>query len=131
MARLLFPNQDPVGQRVRTGSGTTGPWSTIVGVIGDVRHGGLEEEPQPELYITYLQNPPVSPFIVIRATGDPAALVETVRAEARNIDKDLPLTTSTMTHFAVRYGSAAIHLVLVPPSALGSLAHRLLRVMSL
>jgi putative ABC transport system permease protein len=91
MAKRLFPNAEPVGQRVRTGSGTTGPWSTIVGVIGDVRHGGLEEEPQPELYITYLQNPPVSPFIVIRATGDPAALVDTVRAEARNIDKDLPL----------------------------------------
>lgn len=91
MARRMFPNEDPIGQRVRTGTSTTGPWYTIVGVIGDIRHGGLEEEPQPELYITYLQNPPVSPFIVIRATGDPAALIDTVRAEARNIDKDLPL----------------------------------------
>jgi predicted permease len=91
MARRMFANQEPIGQRVRMGSGTTGPWSTVVGVIGDIRHGGLEEEPQPEMYITYLQNPPVSPFIVIRATGDPAALVETVRSEARAIDKDLPL----------------------------------------
>jgi putative ABC transport system permease protein len=91
MARRLFPHEDPIGQRVRTGPNPSGPWTTIIGVIGDVRHGGLEEVPQPELYITYLQGPPVSPFIVLRTTGDPAALAETVRAEARNIDKDLPL----------------------------------------
>jgi ABC-type antimicrobial peptide transport system permease subunit len=60
-------------------------------VIGDIRHGGLEETPQPEMYITYLQGPPVSPFIVLRTTGDPAQMAETVRAEARRIDKSLPL----------------------------------------
>jgi len=64
---------------------------TIVGVIGDIRHRGLEEEPQPELYITSLQNPPVAPFIVLRTTGDPALLAETVRAEVRRIDKNIPL----------------------------------------
>jgi putative ABC transport system permease protein len=90
MARRIFPDQDPLGQRVRMGPNPSGPWTTIVGVIGDIRHGGLEEVPQPELYITYLQNPPVSPFIVLRTAGEPSALAETVRAEARHIDKDLP-----------------------------------------
>ena len=60
-------------------------------MIGDVRHGGLEEEPQPEMYINYLQGPPVAPFIVLRTAGDPAALAERVRAEARAFDKNLPL----------------------------------------
>ena len=91
MARKLFPNQDPVGQHVRTGPNATGPWTTIVGVIGDIRHGGLEEIPQPELYINYLQGPPVGPFIVLRTSGDPALMAETVRAEARRIDKNLPI----------------------------------------
>jgi predicted permease len=91
MARKLFPNQDAVGQHVRTGPNPNGAWTTIIGVIGDVRHGGLEEVPQPELYINYLQGPPVAPFIVLRTAGDPALLAETVRAEARRIDKDLPL----------------------------------------
>src|SRR5687767_10954286 len=91
MARRLFPNQDPVGQHVRTGPNATGPWTTIVGVIGDIRHGGLEEVPQPELYISYLQGPPVNPFIVLRTSGDPALLTETVRTEARRIDKNLPI----------------------------------------
>ena len=91
MARRMFPNEDPIGQHVRTGPSPSGAWTTIVGVIGDVRHGGLEEVPQPELYINYLQGPPVSPFIVLRATGDPAALGETVRAEVRRLDKNIPI----------------------------------------
>ena len=91
MARRLWPNQDPIGQHVRTGPNATGPWTTIIGVIGDIRHGGLEEVPQPEYYISYQQGPPVSPFIVLRTTGDPALMAESVRAEARLIDKNLPI----------------------------------------
>jgi predicted permease len=105
MARRLFPNEDPLGKHVRMGPNPSGPWTTIVGVIGDVRHGGLEEVPQPELYITYLQGPPVGPFIVLRTTGDPALMAETVRAEARRIDKNLPLydirTMTTLRSAAV------------------------------
>jgi putative ABC transport system permease protein len=105
MARKLFANMEPLGQHVRIGSAPNGPWMTIVGVIGDVRHGGLEEDPHPELYITYLQNPPVAPFIVLRTTGDPALLAETVRAEVRRIDKNVPLfdmrTMSTLRSDAV------------------------------
>jgi predicted permease len=91
LARTLFRDQDPVGQHVRTGSSSTGPWTTIVGVVGDVRHGGLEEQPQPELYINYLQGPPGAPFIVMRTAGDPGLLAEPVRAEIRRIDKNVPL----------------------------------------
>ena len=111
MARRMFPGEEAIGQRVRIGSSPTGPWTTIVGVIGDVRHGGLEETPQPELYITSLQNPPVAPFIVLRVSGDPAAIAETVRAEARAIDKDLPVyDMRTMATLAVRVcGRAALH----------------------
>lgn len=89
MARRFWPNQDPIGQHVKMSGMQT--WLTIVGVIGDVRHMGLEEVPKPELYITYLQNPPVNPFVVIRTAGDPAALAETVRSEARALDKELPI----------------------------------------
>jgi putative ABC transport system permease protein len=90
-ARTLFAHADPLGQHVRIGSTTNGPWMTIIGVIGDVRENGLEEAPQPQLYITYRQNPPVAPFIVLRTTGDPALLADTVRAEVRRIDTNMPL----------------------------------------
>jgi putative ABC transport system permease protein len=91
MARKLWPDQDPIGQHIRTGPAPNGAWTTIIGVIGDIRHGGLEEEPQPEMYITALQGPPVSPFIVMRTTTDPALIAETVRSEIRSMDKNLPI----------------------------------------
>ncbi|HYE84851.1 MAG TPA: ABC transporter permease [Vicinamibacterales bacterium] len=122
MARRLFPNQDPVGQHVRTGPGANGPWTTIVGVIGDIKHGGLEEVPQPEMYINYLQGPPVGPFIVLRTSGDPAQMAETVRAEARRIDKNLPIydmrTMSTLRSEAV----STRRFVLLIVGAFGALA---------
>lgn len=91
LARKLFPDQDPIGRHVRTGPNPNAPWITIIGVIGDIKHGGLEEETQPELYISYLQGAPVAPFIVVRTTGDPALLAETVRAEVTQIDRTIPI----------------------------------------
>ena len=90
MARQLFANEDPVGRRVQIGTpsaGTPNPWSTIVGVIGDVRHSGLEAPPSPEMYMPALQGPPSNPFIVIRTAADPATLASTVRAEVQAVDK--------------------------------------------
>jgi predicted permease len=91
MVRRIFGGEDPVGQQIRTGPAATGSWSTVVGVIGDIRHAGLEDDPAPELYVNYLQNPPVAPFIVLRTTGDPAALAEPLRADARAFDAGLAL----------------------------------------
>jgi putative ABC transport system permease protein len=91
MADRLFPNEDPIGQHIRLGTAPTGPWMTIVGVTSDVRHSGLENQPQPQMYISYLQGPPIAPFIVMRTAGDPTLLAELVRAEMRRIDKNVPL----------------------------------------
>ncbi|MGE0464461.1 MAG: ABC transporter permease [Vicinamibacterales bacterium] len=89
--RRVFGNEDPIGQHVRTGPNPSGPWSTVIGVIGDIRHAGLETAPSPELYVNYLQNPPVAPFIALRTAGDPAALAERVRTEARAFDSTLAI----------------------------------------
>lgn len=122
MARRLFPGEDPIRQRVRLGPNPSSPWMEIVGVIGDVRHMALEREPPPELYVHYLQNPPLGPYIVIRTTGDPAALAEAVRAEARRIDKDLPIY-EMRTMMDVRSASVAERrFVLLLVGAFGLLA---------
>jgi putative ABC transport system permease protein len=122
MARKIFPNQDPIGQHIRTGPSPNGTWTTIIGVIGDIRHGGLEELPQPEMYISYQQGPPVGPFIVLRTTGDPALMAESVRAEARRIDKNLPIydmrTMSTLRSEAV----STRRFILLIVGAFGALA---------
>jgi predicted permease len=88
MARKLFPGEDPIGRHVRLGS-PTAPWATVVGIIGDVRHSALEDAPAPELYVWYMQNPPVNPFIVIRAGGDAASLASQVRAQVQAVDNEI------------------------------------------
>jgi hypothetical protein len=98
MARLVFPGEDPVGRRIRTGPSPIASWLTIVGVVGDIRHTGLEDAPAPELYMTYSQGPPVAPFMVLRTSGDPAQLADAVRAEMRGLDPGLSLfDVRTMT----------------------------------
>ena len=80
MARQMFAGEDPIGKRVKFGT-PDGAWSTIVGVIGDVRHSALDARPAPEVYIYYLQGPPVNPFLVVRTTRDPLSIVGAVRAQ--------------------------------------------------
>ena len=87
-ARRLFPADDPIGRRIQFGA-PGGAWTTIVGVIGDVRHSGLETAPAAEVYVNYLQNPPVNPFLVLRTAVEPAAVADAVRRELRALDPDI------------------------------------------
>ena len=50
--RRYWPNTDPIGTRIRLGDGE---WMTIVGIVGDVRHGGLDAELEPEAFIPLAQ----------------------------------------------------------------------------
>ena len=91
LARTVFAGEDAVGKHVRFGPAPSGPWTTIVGVVGDVRHRRLDADPEPEVYISGMQNPPVAPFIAVRTSGDPAELAGTLRTVARQIDPTLTL----------------------------------------
>jgi putative ABC transport system permease protein len=104
LAARFFPGQDPVGQRVRMGA--TQPWVTIIGVVGDVKHGALDEELQPEMYMNHMQGSLLSPYMAIRTTTDASSMMEMVRAEARAIDRDLPVYRME-TMEAVRLNSLA------------------------
>ena len=104
LASRLFPNEDPVGKRIRFAQPNQ-PWMSIVGVVGSIRHGSLEETPKPEFYIYYRQGPPVGPFVVLRTSGDPAELAGAVRQVARDLGADPPRDVKTME--ALRSSSVA------------------------
>src|SRR5262245_63852857 len=55
-ARVFLTDEDPLGKRIKLGSAQGPfPWLTIAGVVGDVKHGGLDSETRPEMYVPYLQ----------------------------------------------------------------------------
>jgi predicted permease len=79
-AARWFPNQDPVGRRIKLGNfDSDGPWITIIGVTGDVRHDGLQEAPEPHLYAPYQQAAWPQMAVMVRAARNPLELVRPVR----------------------------------------------------
>jgi predicted permease len=88
-ARRFWPGEDAVGKRVRFLGTVQEPWSTVIGVIGNIKHFGLDTEPRPEVYITFAQGPPVTPLLAIRTSVDPSSLIAAVRRELRSLEPKL------------------------------------------
>jgi putative ABC transport system permease protein len=93
MAQLYWPNEDPLGRRLRI---IASPWLTVVGVVGDVHHTGLNSQPNPEMYLSHLQEPDASLAVMVRAAGNPLSLASAVREQVKALDRDQPLTIMTM-----------------------------------
>jgi putative ABC transport system permease protein len=88
-ARRLWPDEDPIGKRLRFG-GQESPWLEVVGIVADVKHNGLDAEPSLETYSPYAQETTPYLSVAVRAV-DPASLAATVRREVQAIDKDQPI----------------------------------------
>ncbi len=82
----------PIGRRLRVSQGDN-EWREIVGVAGNVKHAGLDEQPRAGVYESYLQHPYFNAFsLVVRTTADePTAVIPAVRTVVRRLDRDLPL----------------------------------------
>jgi predicted permease len=91
MAQRFWRDESPLGKRIKLGpSPEKVPWVTIVGVVGDIRHFGLDAEPPPEIYRPFAQNPLGAPILAIRTAGDPATLAETLAARVRSVSPEAP-----------------------------------------
>jgi len=91
-AKKWFPNQEAVGKRI-TFSDTSKPdvkWVTIVGVVGDMRHRGLDQDVKPEYYIPHNQTPYRGMILTVRSQQDPRSLTSAIRREISRLDPDLP-----------------------------------------
>jgi putative ABC transport system permease protein len=91
MARRYFPDGGALGHRVRFGGrGSTAPWMTIVGVVGDVPNEQLELRPRPMLYRPMTQATNLSLALVVRSGAEPARLAGELSQVVRAADPDLP-----------------------------------------
>jgi len=100
LARALFPGQDPIGKRVLCCEGAADDprWKTIVGVVGDTRSLGPDQEMVPEFFLPIAQAPDVAwnwigrtISVVARADADPLSLAPAMREALRRVDPSLPL----------------------------------------
>jgi predicted permease len=97
-ARTYWPNQDPLGKRVRLrldardlSSSGTPPWTTIVGVIVDARTESLADAVIPQIYRSVYQRPAKDLTIFLRGQLDPSAIAAQVRQQVQSIDPTLPV----------------------------------------
>lgn len=96
IADRLFAGRDPVGRKLRYASIQVDP-ITIVGVVGDVKITGLDEEIRPVLYYPLRQSGGFNANLVVRTNTEPTSLANTIRGEIRNLDADAAiLNVNTM-----------------------------------
>ncbi len=90
MARELWPNQDPLGRRIKfPGSEKRAqPWRTIVGVVSDVNQFALDKKPPMQIYLAEAQFPTAYMTLVVRTVSDPKTMIASVRQEIRALDAD-------------------------------------------
>jgi putative ABC transport system permease protein len=88
LAKRLWPGQDPIGKHLRFLQET---WDvTVVGEVPTVKYATLGEEPQAQVYFALEQQFTPDGMFVVRTSGDPAAVISSLRAVAKGMDANLP-----------------------------------------
>lgn len=106
MARQYWPNGNVLGQQIRvpllkpqppysTAAPESDNWLQIIGVVADVRDDGLDKPIQPAIYVPYTCNLHVWTQILVRASGEPLALLQAVRRQVHMIDADQQVMRNT------------------------------------
>jgi putative ABC transport system permease protein len=92
LARHLWPNESALGKRIKQGwPQSNTPYREIVGVVGDLKQGGLDAEQLPEVFLPAAQDPEGTMTVVVRTAMEPMALARAVEAEIHAVDPDQPL----------------------------------------
>src|SRR5215217_2452988 len=103
LVRQYFQNEDPLGKRIRWARNPEIEWITIVGVVGDVKHFGLDLPEQPALYTPYTQINPWKRWMSIaaRTQGEPSGTAQSLKQAIWKVDSQLPVTRlETMSEVA-------------------------------
>jgi putative ABC transport system permease protein len=93
MAKKYWPGEDAVGKRINFNDSDPAKikWITVVGVVADIRHRGLDAEAKPEYYVSHSQLAYRGMILTVRSPLDPSALVRSIRKEVSALDSEQPL----------------------------------------
>jgi predicted permease len=127
MAAKFWPGKDPIGRRVGVKT-TRWPTRTVIGVVADIKHHSLRENPEVEMYVPFTQNeikiwPSMQTMhAALRTKADPLALTAAVREALRPIDPDLPIARLTTLQALVDDSMAQERFSLLLVGSFGGLA---------
>jgi len=88
MAQHFWPDKDPIGAQINLG----GRARTIIGIVGSVKHYGLNADISPTLYLPQMQEPNARAMtLVVRTTGNPLGVTAAIRTAVKTVDPDQPV----------------------------------------
>jgi predicted permease len=113
-AKLWPAGENPIGRRIRLdllakpqgalpAPGAASPDVTVVGILADTRNAGLREPTAPAVFVPYTVIAPTGRMLAIRTRGEPMQLVNAVREQLRQVDKDIPLNRPLTMEEAVGF----------------------------
>jgi putative ABC transport system permease protein len=92
-ARKFWPGADPLGQRIRLSINLepSDAWAEIVGIVGDVKYGRIEDAHRADVYFSSLQPTGPTATLIVRSKIDQTALVSAMRREVAAVDRNIPV----------------------------------------
>jgi predicted permease len=95
-ARRFFPGESVVGKRLREGGCTTCPWTTVVGVVSEVKYAGVDRPDDGTVYTPLAGG--TARFVVVRTEGEPLSIASSLQQTVRELEPAAPLSNvATMT----------------------------------
>jgi putative ABC transport system permease protein len=123
MADRFWPGEDPLGRRVRLDPDEAGAdWATVVAVVGDVKHRWLTDDVWPQVYTPQSQRTSRGVRLVVRTSGDPAALTARVREAIWAVDPAVPVRNVATMNEIVAQSLGPIQIISALLTAFGALA---------
>jgi putative ABC transport system permease protein len=119
--KKYFRDGEALGKRISRDD-TNPKWATIVGIVSDIKHRGLDTEAQPEYYLPHTQGPDREMVLAVRSAQDARTLAHTIQEELRNVDADIPLSNVRTLDAVVADSVAPRRLSVVLLSAFSGIA---------
>jgi hypothetical protein len=102
-ARRFFPAGSAVGRRFREGGCTTCPWTSVVGVVSEVKYLGLDKPDDGTVYSPMRGTEELARFLVVRTNADPSGVLPALQRTVRELDPSAPLSAvATMDDLIVQ-----------------------------
>ncbi len=91
LAQKYFPGENPIGQRINIRYGTGTVEREIVGIAGNVKHFGLDQDAAPYFYMPAYEDPRWFLYLIVRTAANPISAAKIIRQEVAKIDPDQPV----------------------------------------